>query len=122
MQSVSAATVNAGADMGVIFDTDVDRGGAVDSHGNEINRNRLVAIAAEIALEGNKGVKILATGHHVGLRDGAAIAMKGETSPEDLDPRSVHAYITGKFAEYFGFKITHQVQPDFGRLELQLSF
>lgn len=59
MQSVSAATVKAGADMGVIFDTDVDRGGAVDSHGNEINRNRLVAIAAEIALEGNKGGTIV---------------------------------------------------------------
>lgn len=41
--------------MGVIFDTDVDRGGAVDSKGNEINRNRLVAMAAAIALEGNPG-------------------------------------------------------------------
>lgn len=59
MQSVSTATVDAGADLGVIFDTDVDRGGAVDSHGNEINRNRLVAIAAEIALEGNKGGTIV---------------------------------------------------------------
>jgi phosphomannomutase len=59
MQSVSAATVKAGADLGVIFDTDVDRGGAVDAHGNEINRNRLVAIAAAIALEGNEGGTIV---------------------------------------------------------------
>lgn len=55
MRSVCAATVAARADMGVIFDTDVDRGGAVDAKGDEINRNRLVAIASAIALEGNKG-------------------------------------------------------------------
>lgn len=55
MRSVCAATLRAGADLGVIFDTDVDRGGAVDSRGEEINRNRLVAIASAIALEGNAG-------------------------------------------------------------------
>ena len=55
MQSVCKATLDAKADMGVIFDTDVDRGGAVDSNGDEINRNRLVAIASAIALEGNDG-------------------------------------------------------------------
>jgi phosphomannomutase len=55
MRSVCEATVKAGADMGVIFDTDVDRGGAVDARGDEINRNRLVAIASAIALEGNEG-------------------------------------------------------------------
>lgn len=55
MDSISKATVNANADLGVIFDTDVDRGGAVDSKGKEINRNRLVALAAAIALEENKG-------------------------------------------------------------------
>ena len=41
--------------LGVIFDTDVDRGGAVDARGQEINRNRLVALASAIALEGNPG-------------------------------------------------------------------
>ncbi len=55
MASVCSAVMNAGADLGVIFDTDVDRGGAVDSSGNEINRNRLVALASSIALEGNDG-------------------------------------------------------------------
>lgn len=51
MQSVCAATTAAGADLGVIFDTDVDRAGCVDRLGHEINRNRLVALAAAIALE-----------------------------------------------------------------------
>ena len=55
MASICEAVLENNADLGVIFDTDVDRGGAVDSKGNEINRNRLVAVAAAIALEGNKG-------------------------------------------------------------------
>lgn len=59
MQSVCGATVKAGADLGVIFDTDVDRAGAVDASGREINRNRLVALAASIALEGNEGGTIV---------------------------------------------------------------
>lgn len=59
MRSVCAATLKAHADLGVIFDTDVDRGGAVDQKGEEINRNRLVAIASSIALEGNPGATIV---------------------------------------------------------------
>ena len=55
MASICEAVKENNADLGVIFDTDVDRGGAVDSKGNEINRNRLVAVAAAIALEGNDG-------------------------------------------------------------------
>lgn len=55
MASICEAVKESKADLGVIFDTDVDRGGAVDSKGNEINRNTLVAVAAAIALEGNDG-------------------------------------------------------------------
>ena len=55
MKSVCSAVVQHHADLGVIFDTDVDRGGAVDSHGEEINRNRLVALASAIALEDAPG-------------------------------------------------------------------
>ncbi len=59
MMSICEAVKESKADMGIIFDTDVDRGGAVDKSGNEINRNRLVALAAAIALEGNKGGTIV---------------------------------------------------------------
>ena len=55
MASVCEAVKAFGADFGIIFDTDVDRCGAVDSHGKEINRNRLVALAAAIVLENNPG-------------------------------------------------------------------
>ncbi|MDE7389644.1 MAG: phosphomannomutase/phosphoglucomutase, partial [Lachnospiraceae bacterium] len=59
MASICEAVLESKADLGVIFDTDVDRGGAVDSSGNEINRNRLVAVASAIALEGNDGGTIV---------------------------------------------------------------
>jgi phosphomannomutase len=59
MRSVSEAVVRAGADLGVIFDTDVDRAALVDREGHEINRNRLVALASAIALEGHPGGTIV---------------------------------------------------------------
>lgn len=39
------------ADLGVIFDTDVDRSGFVDQDGAGINRNRLIALLARIVLQ-----------------------------------------------------------------------
>ena len=59
MRFITEAVLRNNADLGVIFDTDVDRGGAVDSKGNEINRNRLVAIASAIALENISGGTIV---------------------------------------------------------------
>ena len=59
MRSICDAVKRAKADLGVIFDTDVDRGGAVDSSGMEINRNRLVALASAIALENCPGGTIV---------------------------------------------------------------
>lgn len=55
MQSVCQAVKRAKADFGIIFDTDVDRAGAVDSNGNEINRNRLIALISAILLEEQSG-------------------------------------------------------------------
>lgn len=55
MESICNAVKASGADLGVIFDTDVDRAGCVDKNGTEINRNRLIALAAHIALDGNEG-------------------------------------------------------------------
>lgn len=59
MKAVCEATVSSGSDLGIIFDTDVDRAGCVDENGKEINRNRLVALASLIALEGNTGGTIV---------------------------------------------------------------
>ena len=59
MESICNAVLSSGADLGVIFDTDVDRGGAVDSSGKEINRNRLVALAACLAPEISEGATVV---------------------------------------------------------------
>ena len=59
MEFACNAVKRSGADLGIIFDTDVDRAGCVDSTGREINRNRLVALATVIALQGNEGGSIV---------------------------------------------------------------
>ncbi len=55
MRSVCNAVKMANADFGVIFDTDVDRAGAVDEKGEEINRNRLIALIAAILMREKAG-------------------------------------------------------------------
>ena len=55
MQSLCEAVKATGADLGIIFDTDVDRAGAVDSSGEEINRNRLIALISAILLSEKTG-------------------------------------------------------------------
>lgn len=59
MRSIQQAVLNNGADLGVIFDTDVDRAGAVDHEGREINRNRLIALISAILLEETPGTTIV---------------------------------------------------------------
>lgn len=59
MQSVSKAVINAGADLGVIFDADCDRAAIVDSKGNGINRNRLIALISAVLLSEEKGLTIV---------------------------------------------------------------
>lgn len=51
MQAIIDATLKNKADLGIIFDTDVDRAGAVSSDGKEINKNRLIALISAILLE-----------------------------------------------------------------------
>jgi len=59
MESISSAVIKNNADFGVIFDTDVDRAGCVGKGGIEINRNRLIALAAAVTLENNEGAMIV---------------------------------------------------------------
>ncbi len=48
MNALCGAVVKSGADLGLIFDTDVDRAAAVDKSGRPINRNAIVALSAAI--------------------------------------------------------------------------
>lgn len=59
MESICSAVKKCGADLGLIFDTDVDRAACVDSRGTEINRNRLIALASIIATNGKSGATIV---------------------------------------------------------------
>lgn len=59
MKSVCEAVKKQKADFGIIFDTDVDRAGAVSPDGEEINRNRLIALISAILLEEKKDAYIV---------------------------------------------------------------
>ncbi len=48
MESIRAATVGNHADLGVIFDTDVDRMSAVLPDGSEVNRDAIIAMMAAV--------------------------------------------------------------------------
>ncbi|KAK9124254.1 hypothetical protein Sjap_013856 [Stephania japonica] len=59
MKAITHAVLENKADLGIIFDTDVDRSAAVDSTGRELNRNRLIALMAAIVLEEYPGTTIV---------------------------------------------------------------
>ena len=59
MESITEAVKETNADLGIIFDTDVDRAGAVLSDGSELNRNRIIAMLAAILLKEHPGTTIV---------------------------------------------------------------
>ena len=59
MEAITEAVRDAKADLGIIFDTDVDRAGAVLSDGSELNRNRIIAMLAAILLREYPGTTIV---------------------------------------------------------------
>ena len=59
IRSIREAVMKSGADLGVIFDTDCDRAAVVGEDGQEINRNRLIALISAILLEKEKGLTIV---------------------------------------------------------------
>lgn len=59
MESAALQTLSSGADLGLIFDTDVDRSAAVDHRGREIARNGIVALAAALIAEDHPGSTVV---------------------------------------------------------------
>lgn len=51
MESIREAVLKNNADLGIIFDTDVDRAAIVSSNGEEINKSSLIALISAIVLE-----------------------------------------------------------------------
>lgn len=59
MQSICDAVIREKADLGVIFDTDVDRSAIVDAKGNPVNRNALIAMISAVILREHPGSTIV---------------------------------------------------------------
>ena len=59
MEAAQKATLEAHADLGVIFDCDGDRGAVVFSDGTEVNRNTLIALLGVIVSEQSPGSVIV---------------------------------------------------------------
>ena len=59
MASICRRVVESGADLGLIFDTDVDRSSAVDKNGKEISRNGIVAMAAALIAREHPGTTVV---------------------------------------------------------------
>lgn len=59
MRAICNAVTAHQADLGIIFDTDVDRASAVAHNGKEINRNRIIALMAAIVLAEHPGSAIV---------------------------------------------------------------
>ncbi len=59
MASICAAVKKEKADLGIIFDTDVDRSAIVDQNGNPINRNELIALISAVILEEHPGSTVV---------------------------------------------------------------
>ena len=59
MNAISMQVLSKGTDLGLIFDTDVDRSAAVDSRGREIARNGIVAMAAALVAEDHPGTTVV---------------------------------------------------------------
>ncbi|MEG2521081.1 MAG: phosphomannomutase/phosphoglucomutase [Christensenellaceae bacterium] len=59
MKSIVDAVVRENADFGIIFDTDVDRAGAVDKGGSVLNKNRLIAAISAILIKEFSGTAIV---------------------------------------------------------------
>lgn len=59
MNAIKTCVLKNKADLGIIFDTDVDRAACVSSDGQEINRNKLIALISAIILEESPGATIV---------------------------------------------------------------
>jgi len=70
--------------------------------------------------ERKAGCRLEIVGRNVGLSEKLQKALEGSLPIEELSPRSIQAYVTGRFAEQFCFKISYDCSiPD--RLDLMLT-
>ena len=82
------------------------------AYGGSITLKRLEA-------DDKTGCCLEIVGRSATLAEASQAAMRGEGPVEDLTPRTIQSYITGRFAAHFGFHIeTTQVREDCSHLSL----
>lgn len=59
IQSIQEAVLDNKANMGIIFDTDVDRSAIIDEKGNPINKSAFIAFISSLLLSENPGATIV---------------------------------------------------------------
>ncbi|MBA0550872.1 hypothetical protein Golob_021782 [Gossypium lobatum] len=59
MALTRAAVLENTADLGIVFDTDVDRSGVVDNNGNPINGDKLIALMSAVVLKEHPGTTVV---------------------------------------------------------------
>jgi phosphomannomutase len=59
MASITEAVLREQADLGIIFDTDVDRSAVVTGSGQALNRNNMIAVLSKIILSEHPGTSIV---------------------------------------------------------------
>lgn len=131
IKSIVNAVKENGADLGIIFDTDVDRVAFVDSGSREISANKLIALASRMVLEENPGSIIVTDsvtsdylkdfiekfggtqfrykrGYHNVITMAKTINEKGENCPLAIETSGHAAFKENKFIDdgaYFACKI-----------------
>ena len=89
----------------------------------------LLFIAAETSPQGGtitvkkngmEGMKIVVTGANPHLRENTDIALDGKIDLDMIDARLVQPFITGRFAEYFGYRLSYGIEGD-GELFMALE-
>jgi len=59
-------------------------------------------------IDGGTGMKIIAKAPKIEFKEGVEAAYNHSASIDDLNPRTVHAYITRIYAKYFNVEISHE--------------
>jgi histidine phosphotransferase ChpT len=73
----------------------------------------------EVSKSGNQ-LKLVAVGRGAGTRDDAWPALKAQVAIDDLTARSIHPYVTARFAEHYGLQLSW-IQSGEDRLEMSIS-
>ncbi len=71
--------------------------------------------------DGDNSVKITSRGTDTAFREGYYEALTGDVSPDDLEPKTIHPYITKLLLQHYGYSIHVCESPD-DSIILSLSY